>query len=171
MIAHPQITVHDRDRSGWIRDLEAEAIKLGTDNQRERYAAGLLPEDELLAIAREELFRPFAAFSRFSTAVKVRDRDVHHTRDCPRTRTIEYETTQADELSHDEWAGYRAIQAARDVAFLHPWLQAAGAGHVTTEPLMHWGSCPLCKAEAYRSSARVVVEWAARELVREYVLR
>src|SRR6185295_12666870 len=46
--------------------LELEALKLGTDNQRERYSAGLLPEDELTALARTELFTGFAGLRRWA---------------------------------------------------------------------------------------------------------
>src|SRR5277367_1555304 len=45
--------------------LEHEALKLGTDNQRERYAAGHLPQEELLALARESLFGSFKDIQRW----------------------------------------------------------------------------------------------------------
>lgn len=152
---------------------ELEAIALGTDNQRERYAAGLLPEDELLAIARHELFKPFDGFKRWrtdsnrGTATSLRPDDVKHSRDCQQ-RSVGFETTQAGELGHDEWVSYRQISAARDQAALHSWHQTLTA--VRIEPMTHWATCATCKGEAAKSTARISIEWAGRVLVREYAL-
>lgn len=46
--------------------LELEALKEGTENQRERYAAGFLPEDELTHLARAILFKGFGEFRRWA---------------------------------------------------------------------------------------------------------
>jgi hypothetical protein len=151
-----------------IQRQELEALSLATDNQRERYAAGLLPEDELLAIARAELFKPFDGFKRWRTGSGVKSEDVRHDRDC-QDRTVIFETTQAGELSHDEWSMYRTIGEARNKSALHSWFTESAA--VTIEPLTHWATCTSCKGEAARSSVKVSVQWAGRVLVREYSLQ
>lgn len=151
-------------------ELEAAAAHLGTDNQRERFAAGLLPEDELLALARGELYRPFDGLPRWGKYTLVRVADIRHTPKCEgHDKDVVFESCQAGELSHDEWVAYRALQAARDIAALHPWLSSPGA--ITLEPMGHFATCTACDAEVCRMSAKVIVKWAGRELVREYVLR
>ncbi len=158
--------------------LELEAAKLGTKNQLERFLAGYLPEDELLALARKVLFAPFDGFERWGKDTKVKPFEIQHSPRCPCHPRVgggsaeveaEFETAQAGELTHAEWEVYRAMGAARDHASKHPWL--VGTSSVTTEPLAHFATCRKCEAEASRMSAKVTIEWAGRKLVREYVLR
>ena len=167
----PDTVDQARDRYVHHRDLEHAAAKLGTENQRERYAAGMLPEDELLALARGELFKPFDGFKRWGKDTKVRAFDIRHRSPCVLTREsdINFEVTQAGELTHDEWVVYKQIGEARDYASRHAWL--AGISSVVIEPLAHFATCPACDAESTRMSAKVTIEWAGRKLVREYVLR
>ena len=160
---------HDR-----VRELEAMAVRLGTRNQQERFAAGLLPDDEINSLARTELFKPFADLPKWGNKM-LRAEHVKHE---PRCNTqggivtcdgrVEFETCDVAELSHDEWEVYRLVQQGRDTAANHPWLDL---GSVTIEPLAHFATCSECEAEASRVSAKVTIKWAARELVREYVLR
>lgn len=153
---------------------EIAAVATGTPNQQERYAAGFLPEDELLALARAELFKPFDGFKRWAKDTRLQAKDVRHDKTCEEhgaptsAEPIVFETCQAIELSHDEWKIYRSIGEARDTADRHDWL---APGSVTIEPLAHFATCSVCQAEAVRMSTKVTVAWAGRRLVREYVLR
>lgn len=185
----------DSERPGWTfpvcseyagsltpdqrRQLEVLAVKLGTANQQERYAAGLLPEDELLAIARTELFKPFELLAqqgvkRWNKDTRVRLNEIRHERSCEERNdtspeAILFESCQAGELTHGEWETYRIFQKHRDIAAAHPWL--ATVNGVVLEPIAHFATCSVCQAEASRMSVKVTVHWAGRALVREYVLR
>jgi hypothetical protein len=167
-----------KDRPIQQVELEAAAAKLGTTNQQERFAAGLLPEDELLALARAELFKPFETLAqhgvkRWGKDTKVRPSEIRHDSrgrcDMRHESEITYETCQAGELTHDEWEVYRLVMTARDEAAKHPWLASTAA--VTIEPLAHFATCTACQAEASRMSVKATIKWAGRELVREYLLR
>ena len=151
-------------------ELEEAAVHFGSDNQKERYAAGLLPEEELCGLAREQLFKPFAGIPRWGTMTRVQAKDVRHHRQCAAGDTdIVFEAVAAGELTHDEWEAYRLIQAARDIAAVHPWLMSTNA--ITLAPMAHFATCRHCEAEACRTSVKVTIQWAGRELVREYVLK
>lgn len=61
----------------------AAAAALGNDRQRARFENGWLPEEELLAIARTELFKPFDETERrYSSAMKIKYTDIRHTPAC-----------------------------------------------------------------------------------------
>jgi hypothetical protein len=163
-----------------VLELETLAVRLGTTNQQERFAAGMLPEDELLALARAELFKPFELLAmdgvkRWGKDTKVKISEIRHERTCEERedaspQAILFETCQAGELKHGEWETYRRFQTTRDIAAEHPWLARVARG-VLLEPLAHFATCSVCQAEASRMSVKVTIHWAGRELVREYVLR
>jgi hypothetical protein len=155
--------------------LEAQAVSMGDDNQRERHASGVLPEDELLHLARAELFRPFADLRRWSSSgrsgVNLTASAVKHTKRCTAKdgTGVKFETCQAGELTHDEWRSLKTIQELAVAVDAHPWMRRAGA-KVTIESQTHWATCARCEAEACRSSAKVSIQWAGRILTREYAL-
>lgn len=170
------MTTDNYPTSPTMRELELAAVKLGTKNQQERFAAGLLPEDELLALARAELFRPFDGYRRWAKDTKVRASEIRHKRDCeeasdPMTsdEAIVFETCLAGDLTHDEWEVYREMGCARDEAAKHPWL--ASMASVVIEPIAHFATCTVCQGEASRMSVKIIIEWAGRKLTREYVLK
>lgn len=136
----------------------------GTDSQRERYAARLLPEDELLALARAQLFAPFASFRRWE---KLLHQDVRHARSCSGGE-VTFTTTPPDSLTHDEWSTFKRITTAVD---------AANAGHLSwhgvtaiTTLVEHVGRCSVCDSEAFGRAVNIRIEWAGRPLSREYML-
>jgi len=136
----------------------------GTDSQRERYAARLLPEDELLALARAQLFAPFASFRRWE---KLQLQDVRHERTCS-GGVVAFATSPPDSLTHDEWSTFKRTLTAID---------AANAGHlrwhgVTAEATLveHVGRCSVCAAEVFGRAVNIRIEWAGRPLSREYTL-
>lgn len=156
-----------------IRRAEELALANGTDNQRERYAAGLLPEDELLQLARPELFRQFP-FLRWAGS---RDRDrmtrlFQHGklmgRPCDRDpNALEFETCELGEITAEEWEMYKKFTTGQALTNKHHWLDS---GAVRIEPSQHWITCKQCGAETYKISVKVTIRWAGRDLVREYLL-
>ena len=160
----PQTDPHSR--------LEAEVVlKLGTDNQRERYAAGMLPEDELSQLARDELFKMLQGMPRWAFS-KMREslaRTFKHDRLCQMKTTGDYEASELAELTHDEWARLKIIRETCEVIEKHPWL-TNGRGKVSVRGTSHWFSCKHCSAEVVKSSVKVEIEWAGRTLTREYIL-
>ena len=150
------------------RDLRPEEVAFvkayGTDNQYERLIAGLLPEAELLALARYELFLSFAPFRRWE---KLEVGDVRHDRSC-NGGVVEFSTSTPGSLTHDEWSLFKQITGAVDAA-------NGGAlnGHRTnaTQSLVeHVGRCSVCHAEAFGRAVNIRIEWAGRPLSREYSL-
>lgn len=171
----PAKLVVDQMRADNLRTwLELEALREGTENQRERYADRLLPEDELLALARTQMFASFVGLPRWATgkAREQMERNFPHASNCAGTAgpdRYDFETAEATELEGNEFAALKRVRAAVSIVQQHPWLTRS-AGRVTVETVTHWVTCRHCKAEVCRSSAKVSIEWAGRVLVREYAL-
>lgn len=150
--------------------LELEALKNGTEDQRERYAAGFLPEEELTQLARNVLFEPLAGLDLRRWASRNREmlaKDLKHAADHSQ---IEYETCDVDSLSTDEWKRLKAIQAGAEIIKTHPWCDDRVGGKVEVTTAAHWATCKGCGVEAVRHSAKVTIHWAGRQLVREWSL-
>lgn len=154
-----------------VREPQVEGARLmlevGDDNQRERYAAGLLPRQELLHLAREELFSPFAGMARWR---KLDVLDVRHKQNCNRGE-VRFATRAPIDMDADEWANYKSVVAAleRELANPHGTL----ARHrVTGEVVIveHYGACSVCRAEVVGCSASIRLTWAGIPLSREYAL-
>jgi hypothetical protein len=137
--------------------------KRGTGNQRERHAAGLLPEDELLALARSVLFAPFAWFDRWE---KIKPSDVHHAA-CG--GLAEFSTRKAPSLLAREWSMFQTIldtsYHANDGI-----LNDLGSQPCQVEIVEHVGYCSTCGFEVVGRAASVRIQWAGRPLSREYSL-
>lgn len=150
-----------------FRDLELAVLEGASDNQRERYDAGLLPEDELLTLARAELFKAFDGIPRWSWNKHVRD--LRHASDCATKDTSPaYEQCDVGEVTATEWENLKLVTRAASETNHHPWLDRTG--NCVVEAAAHWLTCPTCKAEMYKVSAKVTIHWAGRALVREYNL-
>lgn len=146
---------------------EIAAVATGTPNQQERYAVGLLPEEELLQLARVQLYGNFK-FPRWSG----RDRDrmlkeFKHGGGAPCFGREKFETTAVGEMNADEWAMFKRMTVAAGHANQHEWLDAAA---VSVQPIAHWLTCDECEAELCKISVKVSIAWAGRTLVREYAL-
>lgn len=156
------------------RELERKVLELGTDNQRERYRAGVLPDDELLKIARDELFRPFEGIPRWNTR-EARDAmvgKIKHGRTCAR-RDIRFEIHDIGELTANEWDVLKKIEVGFKVVLRHPWLVefiANGTAVPTLRSRAHWLTCATCEGEVVRAQANVSIPWIGVLLVREYAL-
>jgi hypothetical protein len=144
--------------------------KRGTENQRERHAAGLLPEDELLTLARDVMFAPFAGFRRWD---KLRLADIRHTRACSshgNSRDVVFATKVAPSLQASEWTMYQTIVDASYHANADRMICDLAAGNCSVQIIEHTGTCSKCGAGRYGRSASVRFQWAGRPLSREYSL-
>jgi len=159
-----QVTEHNPFLAG-TRDQAAQRHLLelrGTDNQRERHAAGLLPDDELFSLARTVLFAPFAGFRRW---VKLAPCDLMHRRGCH--GDVTFATQPAPDLDADEWAMFKTIRDTVESA--QRTLDEYGAvAHV--DIVEHAGTCVVCGAQVFARAASVRIEWAGRPFSREYSL-
>lgn len=181
--------------AGKNRLSELAAIERATDSQRERYHAGVLPEDELLTIVRAELFKGFTDLApRWNKAkdidlmIRRLTHGMHTCNSCNNhgfhgesgkdwcttcgtedTSKVEHETTDVAELDAQEWDVLRKLQGAADAVKAHPWIRDHG-GAVAVESFTRWVTCTGCAEEACRSTTKITITWAGRALTREYVL-
>jgi hypothetical protein len=135
----------------------------GNLNQMERHLAGLLPDDELLTLARGVLFAPFTAYKRW---IKLSPGDLMHRRGC--RGVVSFTTHSAPDLTAEEWSRYKTIRDAVHAAnggVLKPY---GALGEV--ELVEHVGTCAPCGAECSARSVSIRIEWAGRPLSREYSL-
>src|SRR5262249_22684500 len=160
--------LHKDNLTTW---LESEAVKLGTKNQRERWADKLLPEDELKALARHELFKLFALDHKdIKRWIKIRSCDLPHEDACQASESqVDYSTPPPTGLDHDSYERLKAIRAIADAASKHEWLVRSEAV-MQVETRLHRGQCQVCKAWFSAPTALVKVMWAGRPLSREYEL-
>jgi hypothetical protein len=158
------------------QELEALAIATGSPNQRERFAAGVLPEDELLGLARVQLFKEFA-FPRW-TAHRDHDRmkrEIKHKPTCGgasgatsrHAPEYKFEACDLDSMTADEWRMFKLFTIAAGRAGQHMWLKP---NSVLIDPVVHFVECASCGAEDARTSIKISIHWAGRVLVREYAL-
>lgn len=161
--------------------LEHEALVLGTENQRERWRAGVLPEDELLQIARAELFKGFGQFTRWHSNHGRREmllgkRPAKHSATCTTRDYVTsawhylFEVADVAELDGPQWETLKQIQDAAEAVCVHPWMVRQGR-RAEVESCTHWATCKECKAEVSRSVAKVSIPWAGHILVREFSLQ
>lgn len=64
------------------------AVSLGTYDQVRLFESDLLPEKELLELARAELFKPFEPERRYSSAMKLKYTDIKHEESCEAKATV-----------------------------------------------------------------------------------
>lgn len=157
--------------------LEQEALKQGTENQRERWLHKVLPEEEILQLARKELFRWLDDVPRWASGDGRKDMRsaMRHDRDCVRetasggVRNVLFEVLGSCEMNAKEWALLKHLRELADATRLHPWLTCS-SGSVKVDMCTHWAECSECYAEEIRHVAKVSITWAGRVLVREYLL-
>lgn len=158
--------------------LESCALEHGTPNQRERWLANVLPDDELLALARAELFKPLDGVKRWRkievSHVRHRGEKCHAMLLGDMTPAIKFETVDptkqpASGISHEEWRAFKVIRDGVVIMQMHEWLRRSG-GSVEVQCQTHRATCTACRQVTERTSAIVRVTWAGRTLVREYAL-
>lgn len=157
---------------------ETEALRRGTCNQRQRWAIGCLPDTELLTLARAELFRPFALMTKRKrlapSAIPHPITDDTGGSVCFATALngivpIRWETTTDPPLTSQEWDTVGRLRGYLDEVRRHPWIEPC-AGDARIALRAHRGECETCLGTAHQHTAMVEIEWAGRELHREYVL-
>ena len=156
---------------------EHEVLKHASTNQRQRYAAGLLPDEELADLARHELFLPFAMFTRRQ---KLKATAVPHPRlqssgkivcgDDPPVTWESHELGPDGALTQDQWQTVLRLEAALKEVRVHPWLAPSSLASVRVCLRVHTGRCSACNHHITQSTAMVEIDWAGRTLSREYVL-
>lgn len=163
------MTEHDpHEKLPSVQDQRAKREMIeqhGDKNQKERYYAGLLPEEELLAVARRVLFAPMSQFRRYS---KIVERDIKHDDTCGVGAPVQFFTREvADGISGQEWHDYRKLH---DVVTAS-WQEMPSGTHAVVTIVEHVGHCLDCNhRETVRRAAGVRITWAGHELVREYAL-
>ncbi len=153
---------------------ETEALHLGTVNQRQRWATGCLPEQELLMLARNELFRPFALCPRKTRKGPsvLAHRTTAWARDCLMDGHIpvQWETVDDPVLSDAHWQTLRRIVTACEAVRRHPWMQHSPPTSVRVAVRNHHGTCMACHGVHSENASLIEIDWAGRLLTREYVL-
>lgn len=142
--------------------LHAEELvrKHGSDDERERLDAGVLPEKELQAAVRDILFAPIAGHPRWRKvrAENVRELAVLRGAFKPGDwAPVEFETVEADEFNAQEWQRLKSLREALPEATIEAlWVVAVcGENEEFTQRF---------------SKARVAMRFYGRELVREIAL-
>lgn len=173
------LLIHQLQVANAVTFQETGAISLGTDNQRERWAAGVLPEDELLTLARGELFKGLAEVPRWHSS-EIR-RELRAKLDkkkclCPGLRIPDpvhlspvYDVTVVGDLDAPEWERLKFIESAVKALASHDWIRAENRDPSITT-FTHWATCPACENDVWLSGAKVTIPWAGRSLVREFRL-
>ena len=157
----------------------------GTSDQRLRWITCLLPEEELLHIARAELFRPFGLLTKRRQMVFA---DIDHPKNASGIWTclkvpicgiatsrslselVEWATVPNPSLIEGEYRTLLRIHAGTSELLRHPWMAGAGNDVVSVEVREHTATCKMCGRGTFERSALVTVQWAGRNLSREYVL-
>jgi len=136
------------------RQLRALIAEHGTEEQLERFDAGVLPDDEQDDIARKKLFGVFDA----APFQKLTEDDIEHEEGCARDGDEAFGSEVATELSAEAWAALKR-------------LRAQAPEDATIEARRHDGWCRDCGGtSAPRWSARVKRTVAGRSYRQSYAL-
>jgi hypothetical protein len=155
---------------------ESEALRLGTQSQRQRWGVGCLPDEELLFISRNTLFLAFALIPRRSkmgpgAIAHPVDPDGRWTCHRPGGIPVAWSTTPSPmPLSGAEWRIVTRIHSAMEETRRHPWLRGSPSTAVRVSVRAHRGTCEICGADVHENAALVEIDWAGRTLSREYSL-
>lgn len=158
--------------------------KCGSEDQIARYARGALPVDELLTMARAELFAPFGGMDlkRFAKSREMVSlhRRIAHSKDCPEIGRDDSEIHEIDlpalvqtpaEQKHLDMLVAHATTAARHEFLQTKFLLDPSAGDaLLIETRTYRATCAACRAHASCTAAKVSIRWAEHTLVREWLL-
>lgn len=125
----------------------------GDASQRERWEAGVLPEEELRQLAHRVLFAPLEGGQRY------RGNPPRHRRGCTGPTVERDRSPFSGPYSPEEWARVQELRKA----------VAKMPGAVLTV-LACSTMCPECRRHEQRLAGRVEVRWGERLLAREYVI-
>lgn len=170
--------VHERALAECIRRNEALLAKYkkqereivdarGTTDQHERYLAWLLPEQELLELARDVLLPDLPRYERMEAA------DAEHESDCslPIKPNIEFDSGQyTGGLTAGEWDVVKKIRAACAVCSSCGEVFAVCGDKIETEIRYHHATCGACNRTTQRLTVKATMKWAGRIIGREYAV-
>lgn len=164
--AMPSSTTHTDKSTTW---LEAQALVAGSDNQRARWNAGVLPDDELTELARTELFAPLVRFKRWE---KIPASHVPHQTHlglgCGGDQ-VKFQTGDPTAIEGAEWDRLQMITSTAATINRHAWMKHAKTT-VEVTPVLHTATCEICIAQKQAISVVVRIPWAGRLLTRQYAL-
>lgn len=166
------------DRARWQTLM---AVGDGTPSQRQRYACGVLPEEELLTIVRRELWVPFVAFEQRrrmsawsiphpkSSDGSVRCAAASVREGIGDTPSTTWRTRNLDGTMTDgEWRAVNVMRDAANEIGRHPWMCGTSPRLTLHETI---GTCDLCSGRVSSRFARVELDWAGRTLSKELEVR
>lgn len=153
----------------------AMLILKGRPDQVARLDAGTLPEQDIAAVARRELFAALDGFQKFSGNWHIKASEIPHARGCIAAKTAPgtYETRDrlVATLDDIQRLTYGSIDGMVACIRRGPGLVGVPVTTARVDIQDHVGWCHLCRAgEVGQATAKVTVEWNERKLVREYVL-
>lgn len=146
---------------------EAQAASMGTLVQQRQHADGALLEDELLALARAELFRGFDTIACQRWRMMTSNHLPRHS-DCDHP-SVDWTTADPAALSGAEWVRMEQITRTANDAARHAWIVDSPHG-VRVQAKLHRGKCRFCDTMIASATALVTIPWATRTLSREYSL-
>lgn len=157
---------------------ETQALALGDFGQRQRWNSGSLPEPELLLLARNELFMPFALCERRTRkgpAAIAHPTDTSGTWLCASsavngTIPITWSTRPDPLLTDAQWKALQRLLTASEEVRRHRWMAMSPPTSVRIEIREHRGECMMCHNVVSELGALVEIDWAGRPLSREYAL-
>lgn len=169
---HPMTVAQRLDHDNICVWQETEALALGNSSQRLRWNNGCLPDEELLLMVREELFRPFALVPRRSRKGPTAIRHDGDMAACLVDGSVPVRWSIDDNpaLSDDEWSTLQRIMVGSEEVRRHRWMTHSPPTNVRLAVRGHRGLCLTCQGKASENAALVEIEWAGRLLTREYVL-
>lgn len=141
----------------------------GTESQRERLAAGRLPEGELRDLARAILFKPLDGFVRFR---RLEYSDLKHQNSCTGSASgvasFKVEDDYKGPLTDAQWATWKMVNAAVDTLATPDLIRYMDV--VSIKMRWHLAECVPCGAQRHRPSALISGRFCGMALSREYAL-
>lgn len=137
--------------------IEEYLLEYCTDEQRRRYAAELLPMDELLDSVRKSLFAPLDHIERYK---KITPTEVREAEDANDHTKVLFKVEEAETATADEFATFEAIQKLVADKVKRP---------AKVELMIHYGGCDGPQDYSVeRKSVKVTVTDREFEFSREY---
>lgn len=183
----PMSAVDHMELSNIVSWQELEALRThGTADDRSRWMQNIMPDSELIAIAKRETFRPLATFPQHR---RTGFADIDHPKNsnglwkCLLTwrsgpaNIVELATLQGPDLTGKLTTGEREalvrIQECAEDMRDHPWLRVSRrfvGNPVSLQVREHRCTCRSCGRSISRRTVLVTVSWAGRYLDAEYIL-
>lgn len=141
-------------------------MERGSHTLQRRWLAGMVSDDEIKTIAREELF---AAFGQWVKRRPMTHESLHSPCMPCGAGTSTWSTRDKPTLTSTQWRTLEALrETAREVQ-RHRWLRPS-RDSVVIEVREHRGVCNHCARSRSQTAALVTIRWAGRDLSREFML-